>query len=289
MITGATSGLGLAIFERLLQTSDYNFIIFGRNSERLDQLKKRSNANQRDCITFTVDFAEPEHDRKIADSLKTLQKQIVIDYLIFAAAHLNNQPFSNLESSAIVNALNCNINSIVSLTYQMMPYLTRQPSRVLVISSVSGFYGVPNSSLYSGSKAFLLRFFESLNIELTAADIKISVFCPGAFKKNGRPIRREEDALPKNHVVKVTKLQFISNIVNFIRSPFDFFAQLKISKPMCVDHVASAALHYSLYGTSPIKIYDKRNLLATILIVLAGSTNRLALFKRRFKNQKKQG
>ena len=102
-------------------------------------------------------------------------------------------------------------------------------------------------------------------------------------------MRTEEDVFLKNHVVKGAKLQFISNIANFIRSPFDFFAQLRISKPMCVDHVASAALHYSLYGTSPIKVYDKRNLLATILIVLAGSTNRLALFKRRFKNQKNRG
>ena len=287
MITGATSGLGLAIFERLLQTSDYNFVIFGRNSKKLEQLKKRSLANQRDCITFTIDFGEPEHDRKIADSLKTLQKKIAINYLIFAAANLNNQPFRNLESSAIVNILNCNINSIVSLTYQMIPYLTRQPSRVLVISSVSGFYGVPNSSLYGGSKAFLLRFFESLNMELTTADIKISIFCPGAFTKTSRPISGEYNVLSKNHLVKATKMLFIVNIINFIHSPLDFFAGLKISKPMCIDYVASAALDYSLYGTSPIKIYDKRNLLATIFIAMMGPANRLSLFKRRFKNQKK--
>ena len=59
-----------------------------------------------------------------------------------------------------------------------------ESGQFLVISSVSGIYGVPKLSSYSASKHALHGFFESLRAEVAKDNIKITMAVPGFVKTN---------------------------------------------------------------------------------------------------------
>ncbi|KAH0903209.1 hypothetical protein HID58_042712 [Brassica napus] len=64
------------------------------------------------------------------------------------------------------------------ITYFAIPHLRKSKGKVIVITSGAETIALPVASVYSASKAALIRFFETLRIELNP-DIKITIVFPG--------------------------------------------------------------------------------------------------------------
>jgi short-subunit dehydrogenase len=61
-----------------------------------------------------------------------------------------------------------------------MPRLmARKAGHIAIVSSVTGYGGLPTSSAYGATKAALINIAECLKIELDRHDIRVSVICPG--------------------------------------------------------------------------------------------------------------
>jgi len=66
------------------------------------------------------------------------------------------------------------------LTRAALPgMIARGRGAVINVASTSGFYAQPRAAVYSGSKAFLINFTESLHIELAGTGVRVQVLCPG--------------------------------------------------------------------------------------------------------------
>jgi hypothetical protein len=72
LVTGASSGIGMAFAERLAKDG-YNLIIVARRRDRLEELAHRLQENQR------VDVEALVADLSRHDSLRTVEKRIVED------------------------------------------------------------------------------------------------------------------------------------------------------------------------------------------------------------------
>ena len=71
----------------------------------------------------------------------------------------------------------------VALTKAVLePMLVRRSGHLVVISSLSGKFGVPKLSSYSASKHALHGFFESLRAETSADNLKITIAVPGFIR-----------------------------------------------------------------------------------------------------------
>ncbi|KAF8116590.1 hypothetical protein N665_0016s0021, partial [Sinapis alba] len=64
------------------------------------------------------------------------------------------------------------------MTYFAIPHLRKTKGKVVVITSGAANIALPVASVYSASKAALLRFFETLRVELNP-DIEITIVFPG--------------------------------------------------------------------------------------------------------------
>ncbi|XP_010431074.1 PREDICTED: 11-beta-hydroxysteroid dehydrogenase-like 2 [Camelina sativa] len=64
------------------------------------------------------------------------------------------------------------------ITYFAIPHLRKSKGKIVVITSASANIPLPSSSVYSASKAALLKFFETLRVEISP-DIKITIVMPG--------------------------------------------------------------------------------------------------------------
>jgi short-subunit dehydrogenase len=69
--------------------------------------------------------------------------------------------------------------TVACLTAMMPAYLAARRGHIAVVSSVAGYRGLPYAAAYGASKAALINMCESLQPELAAHSVRLSIVNPG--------------------------------------------------------------------------------------------------------------
>ncbi len=81
--------------------------------------------------------------------------------------------------------MNINFFGVISVAKALLPNMIQhQLGHFVVISSLSGKFGVPLRSAYSASKHALHGFFDALRAEVYEHNIKVTLICPGYIRTN---------------------------------------------------------------------------------------------------------
>lgn len=180
LVTGATSGLGKALCHALAQRN-IPLIAVGRNIQKLQLLAKEI---QTPIQIVQIDLSQSNQRL----SLCTLIQELCPDLVI------NNAGFG-LYGSAIEQRLKLsqemiqvNIQAVMECSIEAASALkkAKKPGLILNISSAAAFFSYPNFSVYAASKAFVYRFSEALDIELSAYHIRVLTVCPGQIATDFR-------------------------------------------------------------------------------------------------------
>jgi len=179
LITGATAGLG-AEFARQLGPVASRLILVGRRVERLadlaDSLKISNPYLQIDSIA--VDLARSSERERLAAHI--IQEQIPLNLLVNNAGLGDLGAFDSAEWSRLASVLEVNVTALTHLTHLLLPMLRAQgPSGILNVSSVAGFYPLPEMAVYAATKAYVTSFSEALRMELSSEGIAVTALCPG--------------------------------------------------------------------------------------------------------------
>jgi len=181
VITGGSSGLGLALAEKLAARGDAIALV-ARNPGKLalaaDHIQKKvPNAI---VTTASVDVSQQQALEtafaKLAETLGGL------DVLVNSAGVLREGHFENLPIEIHREVMEINYFGSLYATRTALPYL-RQSScgQIVNISSLAGMSGVFGYSAYCASKYALLGLTESRRVELAPRGIRVQVVCPGEF------------------------------------------------------------------------------------------------------------
>ena len=163
LITGASSGLGRSIAEKL---SNHNFIVYGtsRNPKEIDAKYK----------LLKFDITQYEDAERITDYL--ISKHGKIDILINNAGISITGPVESSEMSDIKNLYDTNFFGQINLIQKVVPHMRKNMSGLIInITSIAGYLGLPFQSIYCASKA-------SLNMELKNFNVKVVNQAPGDYK-----------------------------------------------------------------------------------------------------------
>ena len=175
-ITGASSGIGEEL-ARQLDRAGAQLILSARNVQKLNELKE-SLQHKEQHLVVQVDLADTSNVGDFA-------KQIVshygrIDVLI------NNGGISQrataYDTTMEVNRQIMEVNFFgnIAMTKAVLPIFRQQKSgQILVISSIAGKFGFHLRSAYSASKHALFGYYESLVMEESEYNLKVTVACPG--------------------------------------------------------------------------------------------------------------
>ena len=60
--------------------------------------------------------------------------------------------------------------------------ISRGNGVIINVSSAGAFLSIPKNTIYSGTKAFLRAFTESLHLEIMGTGVKVQVLCPGLVR-----------------------------------------------------------------------------------------------------------
>lgn len=165
LITGCSSGLGLALARRLAQDGWQVLAAVRDIAQRPAGLP--------DIEFLPLDMADAAAIARVAAQIDEL------DCLVNNAGYGLVGPFSSYSLQQMQHQLQVNFLGPAQLTQALLPALRRRQGRVVVLSSLSGETGLPLNSLYCASKFALEGWAESLAHELPAQGIQIALVEPG--------------------------------------------------------------------------------------------------------------
>ena len=179
LVTGATSGLGAEFARRLAPAAD-RLVLVGRREERLNvlsaSLKNDFPRLKVDCFKADLSlFCERERL-----SSWVFSEKIPVNLLINNAGLGDLGSFESAQWERLAPVLEVNVTTLCHLTHLLLPMLqARKPSGILNVSSVAGFYPLPEMALYAATKAFVTSLSEALRMELSRDGITVTTLCPG--------------------------------------------------------------------------------------------------------------
>lgn len=174
VITGGSSGIGLASAQRFVEEGAYVYIM----SRRENQLESAKRAIGRSVTAVKGDVAN-------LDDLNRLYKIVqeekgVVDIIVANAGFVERVLLENITPEHFDNTFNVNARGTLFTIQKALPLMTRGGSIVLM-SSVLNIKGLPEHSAYSASKAAIRSFGRSFAAELKDRGIRVNTLSPGAI------------------------------------------------------------------------------------------------------------
>lgn len=180
-LTGATSGIGRALAERLLDDG-HRVALSARSAEKLEALT----AGRDNALAVPLDITD-------RDAVASAGKQIMDSFGGLELALLNAGTCEYLDArdfdvDLVERVFAPNFHGALYAIEAALPLLRRardqDGSRPLLAatSSASAYLPLPRAEAYGASKAALSYFMESLRLDLAAEDIGVSVIHPGFVK-----------------------------------------------------------------------------------------------------------
>jgi short-subunit dehydrogenase len=181
LITGATSGIGAAYAKRLA-CQGYNLILTGRRKEKVTALANElSQAYHVNVEVIIVELSDSIELDTLVDRIENLNINILINNAGFGI----NKYFNDEDPRTQEEMVRVHIICPIRLIHAVLPNMISRGGGVIInVSSVGAFLSIPKNSIYSGTKAFLRAFTESLHIELMGTGVKVQVLCPGLVRSD---------------------------------------------------------------------------------------------------------
>jgi short-subunit dehydrogenase len=181
IITGASSGIGLAT-AAAFHRAGARVVMAARDPDRLRQAAETLRVNPGlDPLLVPCDVADrAQVNRFVAE---TIRHQGRVDILVNNAGIGMIAPLDATPPAAAAALMAANFFGAFHCTQAVLPHMkVRRAGHIINIASVAGLRGVPNSSIYSASKAALIAFSDAIRIELAPLGIRVSVLCPNRVK-----------------------------------------------------------------------------------------------------------
>ena len=255
LITGASSGIG-AIYADRLARRGYDLILVARNGNRLSELARRiTTASGRSVETLTADLTVAAELAEVEKVLRTDQSiTLLVNNAGIAAATPLLQ--SNVDEMARMIALN--VTAPTRLAYAAAPaFVARGTGTIINIASVVALNSKLLNGVYTGSKAFVLAFSESLQNELADKGIRIQAVLPGAtatelWDRSGYPLSN----LPQE-IVMTTEDMVDAALVGLAQGEFATIPALPDKADWDAYEAARNALAPNLSHAQPAARYRK--------------------------------
>ena len=178
VLTGATSGIGLATAKRFAAEGARVFI----TGRRQDQLDAAVAAIGPQATGIQADSASLGDLNRLYEHVKTDAGRI--DALFVNAGGGSMLPLGSITEEQYEDTFGRNVKGVLFTVQKALPLLVDGASVILVGSNVS-IKGTPAFSVYSASKAAVRNFARSWTLDLRDRGIRVNVISPGPIRTPG--------------------------------------------------------------------------------------------------------
>ena len=172
VISGGTSGIGLAIARRFVKEGAHVFI-FGRRQDALDEAVKLIGAN---VTAIRADATRLEDLDRVADIIRSAKGKV--DVVVSNAALVEQVPLREITEDHYDRTFALNARAPLFLVQKMLPMMDRGGSVILVASAMH-YMGLANHSTYAATKAALRSYSRTWAAEFKDSGIRANTLSPG--------------------------------------------------------------------------------------------------------------
>jgi len=203
LITGATSGIG-AEYARRLAAEGYDLIITGRRETKIRALAGELSDTFGSVVdVILVELSDSLQVDDLIEKIKGRDIHMLINNAGFGTTRFfSHEPFELQEKMILVHIL-----AHMKIIYAVLPGMLKKQAGIIInVSSSGAFLPSPKTAVYSGTKALLVAFTESLHMELEGAGVQVQVVCPGPTKTE-MPVRL---GIPEERIIDWGPFKWIS-------------------------------------------------------------------------------
>ena len=202
VITGGSSGIGLATAKRFVDEGAYVFIS-GRRQSELDKAKA---AIGRNVSTVQGDVANLADLDRLFGQVRA--EKGMVDIVVSSAGFVEHAPIDFASPEHFDKTFGVNARGTFFTVQKALPLMARGGSIVLVSSGLH-LKGMPAHSTYSASKAAMRSFARTWAMELKDRGIRVNTLSPGAIDTpiiDGQFKTKEEADGARNMFAQMTPL-----------------------------------------------------------------------------------
>ena len=177
IITGASSGMGREFVKMAAARGDLDEIwVIARREDKLKELQKEINVP---LHILPLDLLKAESYERFQAELDAHRPNVT--FLVNASGFGRFGRNDQIPLQDDLDMIDLNCKAMVNVTKRVLPFMPKG-SHIIQVDSLSSFQPVPYLGIYGATKAFVLSYSRSLNVELKERDIKVMAFCPGWVK-----------------------------------------------------------------------------------------------------------
>ena len=174
VITGGTSGIGLATAKRFVAEGAHAFIM-GRRHAELDAAVKEIGSK---VTGVQGDIAKLADLDRLYQNVKETEGHIDV---VFANAGVGEAvPFGAVSTEHFDRVFNVNVRGTLFTVQKALPLL-RDGGSIILTGSIASVKGLPGFGVYSASKAAIRSFVRTWTLELKDRRIRANVISPGTI------------------------------------------------------------------------------------------------------------
>lgn len=188
LITGASTGIGAAITDRLAARGT-NLVLVARDATRLDTAAARLRAEHGvEVRTVPLDLTRPGAPAQLATQLA--EAGVEVDLLVNNAGAAVVGTVGETDRGRLRGMIDLNAAAVAETTALFLPgMLDRRHGAIVNIASLAGYVPAPHNAVYAASKAFVLSFTRSLWAETRGTGVRVVAVSPGATATPMNPRR----------------------------------------------------------------------------------------------------
>lgn len=178
LITGGNSGIGEALALHYAKDG-VCLSLCARNKERLNDVAQKCQAKGADVHITAIDVTDKS---AMNEWVRSRDKEMPLSMVIAnAGVGLTD---ANVDTEQGMNqsekTLHINMDGVVNTIHPVIPNMVgRKNGQIVLISSLAGYRGFPETAAYSASKAFVKVYGEGLRGTLAKHNVQVNVVCPG--------------------------------------------------------------------------------------------------------------
>lgn len=171
LVTGASRGIGHAIFEVLAQD---NFKVIGTYNTGKEEAKKLKSMYGKRAEFFQVNLSNRTQTLALIKKLGKFKFDVVINN----AGMINFCDFDNFDFDDWDTTLEVNLTSVLVICHGLRKHI-RDGGSIVNIASTDGLTGTYSTIAYAASKAALINLTKSLGNVFAAKKVRVNAIAPG--------------------------------------------------------------------------------------------------------------
>jgi NAD(P)-dependent dehydrogenase (short-subunit alcohol dehydrogenase family)/uncharacterized protein YndB with AHSA1/START domain len=179
LITGGSSGIGLAVAEALA-AEGAELALLARNELGLAAAKRKLAEHGAEAVTVTADVTD--HEALTAAVESAVAELGGLDVLVTSAASLSFGRFTETEAADFEATIETVLGGTIATIREALPHLERSRGAVVAVGSIAARMPLPGMAAYTTSKHGLVGFLDTVRIELkeSGSSVTLSLVNPGA-------------------------------------------------------------------------------------------------------------